>query len=480
MVMVINKTLDITEVLDVYSKMNKSKRDKYLALNDCIFFGERYIKPFDSKWDSETAEFHYEMIDALETEEFVQIHVPFDHAKTTWISIVYPIWLIVKDTNVSILLISSTPKLVQKCLAVISWHLLNNKILLKDFPYIKKDEEIEKWTDSQIYVKRKIIKKDPTVEVVGMGGAILGGKFKKIIGDDVCDRNNMNTLALRDKATNWWLEDVHSRLEPGGGIANVGTLQHPDDLGMRLKANKQYRYIHHKAIINEDAGEVLWNDRYPLNKLILKRETIGTIRFERTYQNNPASWEGKLLKPEWLHYYKEDEISIPELNIYFGVDPDIADLQQPADKGKNCWFVIAVLGWHKLSNIIYVLQTYYGIHSFPDQVRLLIEFYEIWTPIKIGVESNFYQKALAQQTFLQGLPVIPLPSTQNKKARIETRAADYEIGRIKIMHSQLELISEHINFGDDNYKNDVLDAIDIGCRLIPIVTKSAVVSGGVY
>jgi hypothetical protein len=291
----------------------------------------------------------------------------------------------------------------------------------------------------------------------------------------------MNTLALRDKAENWWLEDVHSRLEPNGTLANIGTLQHPDDLGMRLSKNPKYKYIHKKAIIDEEKGITLWPQRYPLAKLQEKRATIGTIRFERTYQNSVVSFEGRLFSPTWLHYFNENDIKWPELRIYFGIDPDIAKLQPTnADKLKNCWFAIAVLGWHPLENIIYVLRTYYGIHAFPDQVRIIGEYYELYKPFKIGIESNAYQLALQQQTFLQGLPTVPIPSSQNKIARIEARSADYETGRIKIMSSQLELINEFINFPDDGTKNDILDAIDMGCRLIPVRNKQVVVSGGVY
>lgn len=67
-----------------------------------------------------------------------------------------------------------------------------------------------------------------------MGGDILGGRFKFIIGDDICNRKNMNTKALRDKSEDWWRNDVTSRILEYGHIANMGTLQHSDDLSVRL------------------------------------------------------------------------------------------------------------------------------------------------------------------------------------------------------------------------------------------------------
>ena len=468
------------KLLNNYLKMSTNERAKYLAENNCIYFGERYIKPYDKKWTSETASLHYELVNSILKYNRVQVHVPFEHAKTTWVSIVFPLWQIIKNTNIQILLISSTPKLVAKCLAVISWHLLNNKLLLKDFPYLKKNEELQKWTDAQIYLDRDSISKDPSVEVVGMGGDILGGRFDYIVGDDVCNRKNMNTKMLRDKSEDWWLNDVTSRIVEDGHIANIGTMQHKDDLGNRLAKKKNYHYIVKKAIIDEAKGIVLWKDKFPIESLQKIREDVGTLVFERSWQSNIKVLEGHILKPEWLHYYKDYEINLSELKIYFGCDLSIAEMGiDIIEASKHNLFVIAVLGWNPNTGKIYVLKTYYNVLSFPQQVKQIVTHYEIYQPVRMLVEDNYYQKALKQQLFLQGLPVVGITSTTNKNIRIESRATDYENGRINILETQRELISEWINYGDEDYKVDVLDAIDIGCRGIPIRTMSQTVTGGV-
>ena len=126
-------------------------------------------------------------------------------------------------------------------MSVISWHLLNNKQLLEDFPYLKKNEELEKWTDDQIYLDRGSVSKDPTIEVVGAGGDILGGRYDFIISDDLCNRKNTNTLALRDKMDDWWENDVTSRVVEGGHIANIGTMQHKDDQGIKGRSQGTQR-----------------------------------------------------------------------------------------------------------------------------------------------------------------------------------------------------------------------------------------------
>lgn len=474
-----NINSNVIEAIDLFLKMPERERVKYLAEKDCIYFGEQYIKPYDKKWTSKTADVHRDMIDAAQRHKFCQYHVPFEHAKTTWISIVFPLWLIAKNHSYQILLVSSTPKLVGKCLSLIEWHILHNKKYKADFG-VRKSEAINKWTDTAIYIDREGASKDPTIEVVGMHGQVLGGRFDFIIGDDVCDRHNMNTVGLRDKAEDWWLTDIHSRLAADGHIINIGTVQKEDDLGIRLSKNKKYFYIQRKAIENEEKKQTLWPDKYSYNDLVKIRETIGTIRFNRSYQNDIETFKGRLLDPKWLQYYDENSIKTNELKIYFGIDPDIADEN---DLGRinsdHCWFVIAVLGWHPIRNKVYILETYYGVHSFTQQCRIINDYYDIYYPLKIAVEQNFYQKALKQQLTLEGLPMVGVTSNKNKIERIEARAVDYEIGRLLASKSQSELRTEWDHFGDPKYKNDVLDAIDIGMKVIPIRSKRQVVTGGV-
>ena len=72
----------------------------------------------------------------------------------------------------------------------------------------------------------------------------------------------------------------------------------------------------------------------------------------------------------------------------------------------------------------------------------------MYKPFKIAIEQNMYQRALKQQAFIGGLPVVGVTSTQNKNIRLEARGVDYEIGRILILENQNELINEFIHFGD--------------------------------
>jgi len=74
-----------------------------------------------------------------------------------------------------------------------------------------------------------------------MGGDILGGRYDFIISDDLCNRKNTNTLALRDKMDDWWKNDVTSRIVEGGHIANIGTMQRKNDQGIKGRSQGTQR-----------------------------------------------------------------------------------------------------------------------------------------------------------------------------------------------------------------------------------------------
>ena len=447
---------DMKEALASWLELPESIKRRKLALQDCIYFGETYIKPFDKDWTSHTADFHRELINLLVSEEKLMVRIPFEHAKSTWISIVFPLWNICKDPDTSILLLSSTPTLVKKFLGVIKRHIEENPLIHRDFPYVKASKSQEKWSDSQIIIERTNIAKDPTVEVAGMGGAILGGRFRIIIGDDVSDRKNMNTRELRDKAADWWFEDVSSRLLEGGKIAYVGTLQHWDDLGCRLEDNGTYKSIIKQAVVDWDAQKTLWAERFPFDRLMEIRKNIGAIRFNKVYQNNKEAIRGRKLKAEWLHYYDPDSIDRKNLRIFMAVDPAIGEKQE------NDFFAIGVAGWNPKVNKIYVLQTWKGRLDFPSQVKKLKEFYYEWRPERMFNENQAFQKALPQQLGSEDLEIakhiVEVTMIKSKDERFESASVMFENGRVLILETEDDFIDQWTNYPKVLH-DDVLDVV---------------------
>ena len=93
------------------------------------------------------------------------------------------------------------------------------------------------WQQSRIYCKRTRRGKDPTVEAVGVGGAITGGHYDIIILDDVEDDENTRTDERLNGLIEWFTGTIMQLREPHTKIVVVGT----------LKTNKQDIY---KLVLN--------------------------------------------------------------------------------------------------------------------------------------------------------------------------------------------------------------------------------------
>ncbi len=73
------------------------------------------------------------------------------------------------------------------------------------------------------------------LRAVGVGGGITGfGANLAIIDDPVRSRSEAESRTYRDRAYEWFNDDLSTRLEPGGAIILIQTRWHEDDLAGRL------------------------------------------------------------------------------------------------------------------------------------------------------------------------------------------------------------------------------------------------------
>lgn len=160
-------------------------------------------------------------------------HIVTHNAKTTSFSINYAVWLLHKDPNVKIAIVSKSQGFAKKILAGIKTRLTSNayrEMHQRFAPGGGWRDPDQSWTQTMIYVQGKDDgAKDPTVEAVGLGGQIYGGRFDVIICDDVIDNENAHRHADH---VDWLMTILDSRLPPEGGLLMV--------LGTRIAATDLY------------------------------------------------------------------------------------------------------------------------------------------------------------------------------------------------------------------------------------------------
>lgn len=142
----------------------------------------------------------------------------------------------------------------------------------------------------------------------GVGSPPTGTGFKRIIVDDpIRRREDADSLVYRDKAWDWYSEDLYSRLEPGGAIIMVATRWHHDDVLARAIASEPGKWLVLNLPAISDEGAALWPERYSLADLERIR-AINPRAFESLYQGNPTPREGDFFRAGQIGFVSRDII----------------------------------------------------------------------------------------------------------------------------------------------------------------------------
>lgn len=206
------------------------------------------------------------------------------------------------------------------------------------------------------------------------------------------------------------------------------------------------------------------------------RTHMHPILFKQEYMAAFDAMSGVELPGDWLHYWSEqgdnDSIALPKIEglkgmpgvtfkgaKYMGVDP-ASSLSDRADH-----FAMCLIGVAEDRSQAFILDTYKGRLAFPDQLDMIQQWFQMYRPQYIGIESNAYQRVLAQQAArLQGLPpVVPVMSKGKKEERIMSMSPIFKIGKVRINANARDFIEEWVGYDSTvrNPKDDLLDATEI-------------------
>lgn len=147
------------------------------------------------------------------------ICVPRGTFKSSVASVAYPIWRIIHNPNIRILIDSQLYSNATNYLREIKGHFESNE----KFRYLFGDYVGRTWNDSEIIVsKRSIMKKEPTVVASGIGAQKTGQHYDLCIGDDLSSYDNCKTFESAQKVINHY-KLYTSLLDPGGEKVIIGT-----------------------------------------------------------------------------------------------------------------------------------------------------------------------------------------------------------------------------------------------------------------
>ena len=368
----------------------------------------------------------------LRSRRFVWL-APRKHGKSENSGKYVPLWLIVKNRQIRILIVTAAggaKGLAARHVMVARHELRNNQRLIRDFGKFYDPRLCDIWQQEAIEVIRKKKTKDPTLEATGIFGSVTGGRFDVIIFDDVIDLKKVNTIEQIHKIKDEVMRTYLPLLVPDGRAWMIGTVKAFGDIYQDRIKNPQWNSAVDRAIIrepdheiikldrpieredgtlqewevrfrSEDRGEVLCPELMSIEQLLLERVDLGTRFFNSEYQNIIVDDETAKFPLAHLQQCRDETLSfvpgvIPDefhkryLYIIHSVDPALAIDKKEAEAQEDSYFVQFAVGLlPNLTRHILGLDRFRG--GSPDAKEERIKaFYRRFNPYRCVIEKNAF------------------------------------------------------------------------------------------
>ena len=390
----------------------------------------------------------------------LMIFLPPRHGKSQLTSINFPAWYLGRNPEKEIITASYSGELAQ------------------DFGYKTRDlvssQEYQAIFETRLKEDSKskakwLTDKNGSYTSVGVGGAVTGrGANIILIDDPLKNREEANSATIRNKIRSWFQSTAYTRLEKNGAIILIMTRWHLDDLaGIILEESEElWEVVDFPAIAIKNEkyrkiGDPLWKEKYDIEALTTIRQNIGVMEWSALYQQNPIPQENQAFKKEFFKYFEEDELKGKFFRYYITVDLAISE-KNDADNT-----VILVVGKEPSTPNWYIIEKIVGKLTPLDLIDSLFSLYLKYRPVKIGIETVAYQKAILyflmeemkkRQVYL---PIVEL-KTGSKKDDKELRICGlipyFRTGVIFQRKSDFDMEEELLTFPVGKH-DDIIDAL---------------------
>src|SRR5258707_6422788 len=284
--------------------------------------------------------------------ERLAVFMPPGSAKSTYASILFPSWLLSQDPKALFLAASHTTELAER------WGRRVRNLILENASILG----LSLSEDNQAAGRWGLVAGGEYM-AAGANVGIAGFRAKYgLIDDPIRSRQDADSLLVRDRIWDWYLNDFRPRLITHARQILIQTRWHEDDLAGRALNHQPWTVLSLPAEAKTDdrlgraPGEWLWNDdAYGYGEQLRElKETTPPRVWSALYQQAPAPDEGDYFKEAWL---KPLDImpSHVMMRTYGGSDYAVT-----ADGGD--YAVHAVVGVDHMDNV-YLLDVWRGQKS---------------------------------------------------------------------------------------------------------------------
>ncbi|MBL8160217.1 phage terminase large subunit [Candidatus Saccharibacteria bacterium] len=432
-----------------------------VTANSHLYFFATY---FSNYMEYEISDLHRELFSITEQDETpLAVVMAFrGSAKSTIITMSYPIWAIVgRQQKKFVVIASQTQYQARVHLTNIKRELESNELLANDLgPFTEQREE---WGSTSLYIPKYNARITAISTEQSVRGIRHGAKRPDlIISDDVEDVQSVKTREGRQKTFDWYTGEIIPAGDTYTKRIVVGNLLHEDSLLMRLMSLIQRNEIDGTftewPIVRN--GVSTWPGKFPDMAAVKKmeRSVASRIAWEREYMLNLVTDDDQIISHDMIHYYDE----LPELlrgqysRIIIGVDLAISE----NDKADFTAILVIYIRGSGENQRMYIQPNIVNKRmSFPATVEQLKAMSDFYRYPRLYIEQTAYQAAVVQQLTADGLDVAGVTPHSDKRSRLNMIADRIQRGTILFPRKGAEqLITQLVHFGVEKH-DDLVDAL---------------------
>jgi len=422
---------------------------------------------------------------------------PRGNAKSTWTTLILPIWVAAYKYRLFPLIVSETASQSEDFIQFVKAELETNERLKQDFPDLCGEGPI--WRSNMIITRNGV-----KVRGVGAGQKLRGMRHGSrrpdlVIGDDLENDEQVESPDQRKKLEKWFFKALMKIGQPDTVYIVVGTILHYDSLLANLLKKPGWKGQKFKAILKwsksrlwekweeifaditigkEEAEgaadavfsehetemlkgtEVLWPEREGYYYLMKMRDSEGPAYFDSEKQNEPINPDECLFREEDFVYWDDETVDLSEVPHYGVVDPSMGKKAKRHDPS-------AILAGRMKNTIIY-LDIADIDKRHPDKIIDDVLLYQKKDPFqKFGVESiqfqEFFKDTLEKEAHKRGLTmnVVELKPNTDKYLRIQTLQPWLKNGWIRFRRNMRTLVEQlkYYPMGDHDAGPDALEQL---------------------
>lgn len=318
----------------------------------------------------------------------LMVLMPPGSAKSSYTSIIFPVWFLQRRPNCRILACSHSADLIEsfsrECRNAVEAH----KTTL-GYALLSDSRAVQEWSATNGGAYR----------CAGVGAGIAGRRADAgVIDDYIGSEEDADSKLIRDKQWSWFWNDFWPRLKPNAIQIIVANRRHEDDLVGRLLEKEASKWEVIKIpffakegdALGRGVGERLWKDWFT-EEMAADIQKLPARTQAGLYGQEPAPEEGDYFKREWLLTYTQDEYDAlmrSEPRIYGAADWAVSEKK---DSNRTCFGCAAL----DADGMLYILPDIFWKTAGPkENVTSLVDLLKRRNPLMFWSESGHISKSL--------------------------------------------------------------------------------------